>query len=564
MLRWPRHAWVLALCAGLVPFAGGCPEVTLRDTAPLAADDGPSAASPIPDQQPTAAPVDNSDSLPPVFQSTPPAKQGCCQVANLLVTDPAKGCDDPAVESCVCLRLPGCCSTAWGPGCVTTAILSCSACADIPLSQLDPGVVAAVFQQLDRDEDGLSDAEEISMGLDPFDPTDGPDVDGDGIPNSEDSDVDEDGEPNAYDRDIDGDGILNLFDDDDDGDGVDDVEDDDDDGDGVEDDVDNDDDADGDDDFEFGTGASSEPKMEDKKEDFNLCDVLPCGLLDDDGNGEVNLCDVLPCGVLDDDGSILDADDGRSICIIIPCGAMDLDEDGAFNICEILPCDAMSEKLGISIVAKPGDTHICDVLDCNLLDINMDRTISLCEALPCDLLDFDHDGVLNGIDDDIDGDNIPNVVDPDMDGDGMPNAMDADMDGDMRDNMEDRDPDGNGDDDNDDDGILDSLELLLGSDEDSSTSLEDLTSTIREDLDVQSDADDPDLAELIRATDELLEMLQHLGKELESYLGESFQSDGDGDNLSDAAEKVFGTNPNRSDRPGGGEGGGGGSSGGGP
>lgn len=97
---------------------------------------------------------------------------------------------------------------------------------------------------MDSDGDGRSDFDEVVSGSDPHDPTDGPDIDGDGIPNEEDDDVDGDGIPNAYDDDIDGDGIPNPVDLDRDGDGLLDLLDTDDDGDDVPDTRDNDDDAD--------------------------------------------------------------------------------------------------------------------------------------------------------------------------------------------------------------------------------------------------------------------------------------------------------------------------------
>ncbi len=90
-----------------------------------------------------------------------------------------------------------------------------------------------VLLELDSDHDGLSDVEELMIGNDPNDPSDGPDIDGDGLPNGEDPDVDGDGFLNAVDVDIDGDGILNSFDPDDDADGLPDAIDFDDDADGI-------------------------------------------------------------------------------------------------------------------------------------------------------------------------------------------------------------------------------------------------------------------------------------------------------------------------------------------
>lgn len=72
----------------------------------------------------------------------------------------------------------------------------------------------------DTDHDGLPNGFELDFGLDLNDPTDGPDIDGDGLFNFEDNDMDGDGYVNATDPDIDGDGISNGQDDDIDGDGV--------------------------------------------------------------------------------------------------------------------------------------------------------------------------------------------------------------------------------------------------------------------------------------------------------------------------------------------------------
>lgn len=59
----------------------------------------------------------------------------------------------------------------------------------------------------------------------PDPPSGGDDIDGDGIPNNQDSDIDGDGIPNNADSDMDGDGINNDADTDDDGDGIPDTED---------------------------------------------------------------------------------------------------------------------------------------------------------------------------------------------------------------------------------------------------------------------------------------------------------------------------------------------------
>lgn len=164
------------------------------------------------------------------------------------------GCGDSEIEACVCAVLPECCTDSWELECVGQAV-ACGGCSGFTDDEL---AIAALL--IDSDNDGLLDLEEILAGLDPFWPFDGPDIDGDGIPNGEDPDVDGDGTTNAYDDDVDGDGILNTQDDDIDGDGLlSDGRDDDDDGDGVPDYLDDDDDADGkpdDDDKECGDGKA--------------------------------------------------------------------------------------------------------------------------------------------------------------------------------------------------------------------------------------------------------------------------------------------------------------------
>ncbi|MCO6436693.1 MAG: hypothetical protein J5J06_06350 [Phycisphaerae bacterium] len=114
-------------------------------------------------------------------------------------------------------------------------------------SQPTDDEIAAILS-VDSDNDGATDLEELASGGDPNDPTDGPDIDGDGILNGSDPDVDGDGLDNGVDPDVDGDGRLNGFDDDIDGDGLLEAEDDDDDGDGIPDLIDNDDNGDGEDD----------------------------------------------------------------------------------------------------------------------------------------------------------------------------------------------------------------------------------------------------------------------------------------------------------------------------
>ena len=105
--------------------------------------------------------------------------------------------------------------------------------------------IVAALQYMDSDYDGRSDYDELLAGGNQFDPLDGPDIDGDGILNGDDSEVDGDGIENGSDSDVDGDGHPNGNDDDVDGDGLEESEDDDDDGDGELDETDEDDDGDG-------------------------------------------------------------------------------------------------------------------------------------------------------------------------------------------------------------------------------------------------------------------------------------------------------------------------------
>ena len=79
---------------------------------------------------------------------------------------------------------------------------------------------ALAWLESDLDQDGLTNGIELEFGLDPNDPTDGPDIDGDGVPNFEDDDVDGDGFINETDPDIDGDYVPNDRDDDVDGDAI--------------------------------------------------------------------------------------------------------------------------------------------------------------------------------------------------------------------------------------------------------------------------------------------------------------------------------------------------------
>jgi hypothetical protein len=190
-------------------------------------------------RQTTSSPAPNGgDATDPLNESNLAANDNCCLIADPFDSDPRAGCGDPVIEACVCLHRPSCCEAVWDVDCVIHTLAACGVC-----TVIDPQLVAAM--DVDSDNDGRSDFDELVEGTDPEDPTDGPDIDGDGIPNGEDPDVDGDGIPNGFDFDVDGDGMLNVWDIEIDGDGIVNFLDFDDDGDGILDEYDIDSDADG-------------------------------------------------------------------------------------------------------------------------------------------------------------------------------------------------------------------------------------------------------------------------------------------------------------------------------
>lgn len=236
-----RARWKLALFATL-SLIGGCGSIAgheppgLKDTDGNGVEGVSSADVNASAGGSHRAPADSSGTAPlagPVFGP-------CCATPSDDFGRAVPGCEDGAVEACVCAAIPGCCDVAWGTPCVLQAAIGCGACAELRVDDLL--LLAAV---LDSDGDGNSDLIEFFNGGDPFDPHDGPDIDGDGIPNGQDDDVDGDGLANGDDPDIDGDGVPNGDDADMDADGEDNDTDRDDDGDGIPDRDDEDDDADG-------------------------------------------------------------------------------------------------------------------------------------------------------------------------------------------------------------------------------------------------------------------------------------------------------------------------------
>jgi len=133
----------------------------------------------------------------------------------------------------------------------------------------------------DYDNDGRSNLDELIEGADPYNASDGPDIDGDGIPNGDDPDVDGDGIPNKHDFDVDGDRIFNGHDRDIDADGLLNDDDPDADGDGLSDRFDLDDDGDDEPDDE----EDEDEKPKDKLED--LIDRLKRGELTDQDKNDI-------------------------------------------------------------------------------------------------------------------------------------------------------------------------------------------------------------------------------------------------------------------------------------
>ena len=260
-------------------------------TAPLAGDDAISAATSV-----IGGPANDAND--------------CCFAAQLPFN--RLGCELPDVESCVCDLRPACCTQNWDLSCVGIAANECDGCPDLTEGERD-------FTSLlvDSDGDGLLDLDEIIAALNPHDPTDGPDIDGDGIPNSEDPDVDGDGIDNAYDRDIDGDGIENSEEDDPDADGRDNDEDNDDDGDGVPDSRDSDDDGDGfpdppDDDGDEDDDGKDDEACE-KNKDCNQSKGEVCA-----GGECVTAAEAANSGPLSEVKCSADGDcEGNEVCLVV-------------------------------------------------------------------------------------------------------------------------------------------------------------------------------------------------------------------------------------------------------
>jgi len=318
----------------------------------------------------------------------------------------------------------------------------------------------------DDDNDGYSDDLELKYGTDAIDESSHPeDLDGDGLPDSEDLDMDGDGVDNTKDAfptdaaesaDSDGDGEGNNADADDDNDGYPDV---------LEEKYDSD-----------PVAADSTPADLDG-------DLLPDEEDSDiDGDGVLNGDDDFPEDAAEDSDTDGDGEGDNS----------DDDDDG-----DGYP-DALEEATGTNPKDAddyPGDLDGDGIPDEDDIDKDGDDVLNDADDFPLDgteWSDFDGDGTGDNADEDDDGDGYPDDVEvdlgfnpknsadhpADMDGDGTPDDQDDDIDGDGVGNDEDAfayDPDeiadtdedgvgDNGDKDDDNDGFTDEIEVLLETD----------------------------------------------------------------------------------------------------
>jgi hypothetical protein len=242
------------------------------------------------------------------------------------------------------------------------------------------------------------------------------DIDGDGIPNSEDTDIDGDGQLNSVDPDMDGDGIPNRDDRDMDADGLaNDI-----------DDTDTEDDPDMD--------ADKTPNEQDMDMDGDMVDNSIDG--DIDGDGLSNSVDPDMDG--DDIANSEDPDmDGDGIANIddpdanangvndvdemkkdIPIAEGDIDKDGIPN--------AEDPDMDGDGILNENDADADNDLILDIRDTILGDTSSILVTMDPIVIrgDLDNDGVWNNADPDMDGDGILNTEDPDVDNDGIPNGDD--------------------------------------------------------------------------------------------------------------------------------------------
>ncbi len=347
-------------------------------------------------------------------------------------------------------------------------------------------------EDLDDDNDGWSDLDEVDCGTDSTDSNDVPaDADNNGICDALEGD------------DYDGDGIPNDSDPDDDNDGVDDTEDDfplnsneweDTDGDGLGNNADDDDDDDGYTDVneaDCGSDSLDDTSIPTDTDGDGVCNALDA---DDDNDGVLDDDDPYPEDSnewedtdgdgIGDNADTDDDNDGWSDSVEDDClsdsvdaNSLPTDTDGDGT------CDPLDHD-------DDGDGHLDDVE----IDCGSDATDS--GSVPDD---FDSDGVCDTRDEDDDDDGYEDAVEQacnsdsmdsnsvpiDSDGDGTCDSQDNDLDNDGVDDVDDafpndpnessdNDGDGTGDNadtDDDDDSVTDSMEDDCGSDPLDSNSL---------------------------------------------------------------------------------------------
>ncbi len=293
--------------------------------------------------------------------------------------------------------------------------------------------------------------------------------------------------------------------------------------------------------------------------DSNCDGELVDGFADTDSDGEPDCIDT------DDDG---DTDPDTSDCD-------DFDDTvytGATELCDSVDSDCDSSLVDEFVDSDGDDLPDCidtdddgdtdpDTTDCD----DFDDTVYTGATELCDGVDSDCDADLVDGFPDLDSDSEPDCIDEDIDGDLYPNAVDcapsdpsifpgqtelcdavdSDCDGDLVDGFDDSDLDGNPDctdTDDDDDGLSDEDEALLGTDPTEADSdgdgLDDATE-VGTDL---ADPLDSDGDEIIDALDEDddgdgLDTIDEGQEDPDGDgIGNSLDSDSDGDGFTDAEE----------------------------
>ncbi|MDW3179073.1 MAG: hypothetical protein R8J94_16895 [Acidimicrobiia bacterium] len=359
------------------------------------------------------------------------------------------------------------------------------------------GVGNPDYQDLDSDDDGVSDVDEGGNGdldgnddgvLDDVGTNDGDgdgvhdgitnlvDTDNDGIPDVSDADTDGDGIPDVTEGsdDFDGDGIPNLLDLDSDNDGITDV---DESGNAA---------LDGDD-----NGVIDDQATLDANND-GLADTANTTPPNVDGDPQPNYLD------LDSDG------DGMTDVFESGNGLLDANNDGTIDAMDDPSTgDLNGDGLVDSRDPAPTDTDGDSVADFLELDSDDDGIPDAVEAGPnvANPRDTDADGTPNFQDLDSDGDTIPDSLeagtDPTnpatTDGDSRPDYRDLDSDGDGIPDAVEAGPDGTSPRDTDDDGIPDFREL--DSDDDGIADAVEAGATPAEPIDTDEDGT-PDYRDL--------------------------------------------------------------------